>query len=236
MKKELRKEIRNQLKKMAEPSYAQFSTKLLPGVEGIVGVRLPLLRKLAKQFVKEGTYREYLEQWNKTEESALFEEVMLQGMLIGYAPFSLDERFVQLEAFVPKIDNWSVCDSVCATMKFAVESKEETYHFLQKYIKSDEEYSIRFAVVMYINYYIDAEYIDAVLRQLCEIRHPAYYVKMAVAWALSMCYVFDAGKTMQAMDASDLDDFTYNKTMQKIIESRQVDKAEKENLKKKKRG
>ena len=120
-------------------------------------------------------------------------------------------------------------------MKFAKEYPEETWDFLQKYVHGDEEYGIRFAVVMYINYFIREEYFREVLRELNEISHPAYYVKMAVAWAVSMCYVFNTKETEAFLDTCKLDDFTYNKAIQKIVESRQVDREEKEKIKRRKR-
>ena len=224
--------IRENILALAEPSVQQFSSKLLPGTERIVGVRLPLLRKMAKQIMKSEDWRGYLDQvLNETPEEELFEEIMLQGMLIGYVPFTLEERFAYLDKFIPKIDNWSVCDSVCTTMKFAKEYQKETWEFLQKHVKSEKEYNIRFAVVMYLNYYINEEYLDRVLKVLGEIDHPAYYVKMAVAWAVSMCYVFNAKETERFLKTCTLDDFTYNKAIQKVIESRQIDKDEKEKLK-----
>jgi len=245
--KKIRQQIREQILELAEPSYQQFSAKLLPGTERIAGVRLPLLRKLVKQQLKKD-WRAYLEEvFNPEEkmmgvvseqepvsqhsEDELFEEIMFQGMLIGYAPFQLDERFCYLDRFIPKINNWSVCDSVCTTMKFAKEYPKETWDFLQRYVHSDEEYGIRFAVVMYINYFMKEEYFREVLRELDEINHPAYYVKMAVAWAVSMCYVFNVDETETFLNTCKLDDFTYNKAIQKIIESRQVDKEEKEKIK-----
>lgn len=234
---EIKNAIREQILALAEPSYQQFSSKLLPGTERIVGVRLPLLRKMAKQIVKNRDWRAYLEQTvinsadQSDSEEELFEEIMLQGFLIGYVPITPNERFYYLDKFIPKIDNWSVCDSVCATMKFTLEYKEETWTFLQKHVESNSEYGIRFAVVMYINYYITEEYIDKVLSELGKICHSAYYVKMAVAWAVSMCYVLNTKKTENFLKTCTLDDFTYNKAIQKIIESRQIDKEEKEKLK-----
>lgn len=234
--KNIQKFVREEILVLAEPDFLEFTAKLLPGTERIAGVRLPLLRKLAKQMIKNEDWQGYLNQvLNEIQKEELFEEIMLQGMLIGYASFTLEERFAYLDKFIPKIDNWSVCDSVCATMKFASEFPEETWEFLQKYVKSDEEYHIRFAVVMYINYYINGEYFDKVLGTLDEISHPGYYVKMAVAWAVSMCYVFNAKETEEFLRDCTLDDFTYNKAIQKVIESRQVDREEKEKLKKWKR-
>lgn len=235
-KADICKEIREEILSLAEPSYQQFSSKLLPGTERIAGVRLPLLRKLAKQTIKKRDWRGYLTEnfgmWEpQKNEEELFEEIMFQGMLIGYAPLTLEERFFYLDRFIPKIDNWSVCDSVCATMKFAAEYPQETWDFLQKHVKSGEEYGIRFAVVMYIFYYMNEEYLDRVFEVLEEITHPAYYVKMAVAWAVSMCYVLNTKKTENFLKSCKLDTFTYNKAIQKIIESRQVDGKEKEKLK-----
>lgn len=230
----IRRQIRKQILELAEPSYQLFSSKLLPGTERIAGVRLPLLRKLVKQQIKQD-WKAYLEEVFGSEEEELFEEIMFQGMLIGYAPLNLEERFFYLERFLPKIDNWSVCDSVCTTMKFAKEYPKETWDFLQKHVHSDAEYRIRFAVVMYINYFIREEYFKKVLKELNEIDHPAYYVKMAVAWAVSMCYVFNTEETEKFLGTCKLDDFTYNKAIQKIIESRQVDRKEKEKIKEWKR-
>ncbi len=228
-------EIRKEILALAEPSYQQFSSKLLPGTERIVGVRLPLLRKLVKQTVKKRDWRGYLtealEGNENLKDEELFEEIMFQGMLIGYAPLTLEERFFYLDKFIPKINNWSVCDSVCTTMKFALEYPKETWDYLQKYVQSIEEYEIRFAIVMYINYYLNEEYLDCVLAVLDEINHSAYYVKMAVAWAVSMCYVVDTKKTEKFLKSCSLDDFTYNKAIQKVIESRQVSAQKKEKLK-----
>lgn len=258
--REIRRQVRAQILELAEPSYRQFSSKLLPGTERIAGVRLPLLRKLVKRQLK-NDWRAYLEEvleplgsldllesggpkpgnradnesglaeGQSEDDKELFEEVMFQGMLIGYAPLSLTERLSYLDRFLPKIDNWSVCDSVCSTMKFAKEYPQETWDFLQKYIHGGEEYGIRFAVVMYIDYFIREDYLRQVLRELDGIRHPAYYVKMAVAWAVSMCYVFNMEETEAFLDTCSLDDFTYNKSIQKIIESRRVGSREKEKLK-----
>ncbi len=176
-----------------------------------------------------------MEEEGPADDQELFEEIMFQGMLIGYAPLGLEERFSYLDRFIPKIDNWSVCDSVCTTMKFAKEYPEETWDFLQKYVHGGKEYGIRFAVVMYIYYFIREDYFREVLKELNGIGHPAYYVKMAVAWAVSMCYVFNTEETEAFLETCGLDDFTYNKSIQKIIESRQVDRQEKEKLRGRKR-
>lgn len=208
--------MREQLKGMAEETYRAFSASLLPGVEPILGVRLPALRKLARQISK-GDFRAFLAQ-----DMYYFEEYMLHGFVLGCAVMPLKERFERIAAFVPKIDNWSVCDSFCSSLKFAKEFHTETWEFLLPYVTSKREYELRFGIVMLLFYYLEPEYIDRVLEILSGVRHEAYYVKMAVAWALSMAYVAFPQKTRSVVSPDRLDSFTYEKTLQKIIESRQI--------------
>lgn len=229
--------IREQLFSYADEKYRQFQSGLCPGTDHIIGVRLPILRKLAKEIAKKD-WREYLEKIKKQHmeaERLYFEEIMLAGMVIGYAKGNREEILKYVGDFVPLIDNWAVCDSFCSGLKFTKTNKSIVWEFLQPYLFSNEEFQIRFGVVMLLNYYIEEEYIDRVLDILGNIKHDGYYVKMAVAWAISMCFVKYDTKTMCFLEKNELDDFTHNKGIQKIIESLQVDKETKERLKKMKR-
>ena len=108
------------------------------------------------------------------------------------------------------------------------------WKFLQKYLKSKKEYEIRFAVVMILQYYIDANYIDKVLNILSKINHKGYYAQMAVAWAYSICFVKFYDKTKKFFESiiikSKIDSFTYNKSIQKAIESYRLTKEQKDEL------
>ncbi len=210
---------------MAEPEYQAFISKLLPGTENILGIRIPALRKLAKQLVK-GDWRAYLNE----AQGEFFEEIMLQGMVIGYANAGIDEVLSYVSEFVDKIDNWSVCDSFCSTLKIAKKHPKEMWDFIQPYLADDREYYIRFGVVMLLNYYISEEYADEALQAMDKIKSDAYYVKMGVAWAISMYYVNLPEKTMPYLRKNHLDDFTYNKTLQKITESLKTDQKTKEEI------
>ncbi|WP_236354967.1 DNA alkylation repair protein [Konateibacter massiliensis] len=218
-------EIRKELLHLAEPEYQAFISKLLPGTENILGIRIPALRKLAKQLVK-GDWRAYLNE----AQGEFFEEIMLQGMVIGYANAGIDEVLSYVSEFVDKIDNWSVCDSFCSTLKIAKKHPKEMWDFIQPYLADDREYYIRFGVVMLLNYYISEEYADEALQAMDKIKSDAYYVKMGVAWAISMYYVNLPEKTMPYLRKNHLDDFTYNKTLQKITESLKTDQKTKEEI------
>lgn len=215
--------IREELLKLSEEKYREFSSRLIPGVDNILGVRLLHLRKIAKNIAKKD-WRKYLKNANDTH----FEEVMLQGMVIGYVNDSnIEEILVYIKNFIPKINNWSVCDSFSSGLKIANKNKEIVWEFLKKYLSSEEEYEVRFAVVMLLNYYIDEEYIRKALKELDKVNHNGYYVKMAVAWAVSVCYVKFEDITLEYLNNNNLDDFTYNKSLQKICESLKVDKERK---------
>ncbi|GIP26864.1 hypothetical protein J23TS9_19940 [Paenibacillus sp. J23TS9] len=210
--------VREKLWELADAEYQKFSAALIPNISNVLGVRLPILRKLAKQMVQED-WRTYL----KEVDGEYFEEIMLQGMLIEYAKIDVEEKLQHTALFVPKIDNWSVCDSFCTGLKFAKTNQETVWDFLQPYLKSEMEYEIRFGIVMLLNYFIDEIYIDRVFQVLDTIRHDGYYVKMAVAWALSICYVKLPTPTMAYLKRCSIDHFTYNKSLQKITESLRVD-------------
>ncbi|MDF2722454.1 MAG: alkylation repair protein [Paenibacillus sp.] len=222
--------IRQQLLERAEPEYQAFAASLIPGVRHLVGVRLPELRKMA-QNISKGDWRSYL----ADAQNEWFEEVMLQGMVIGCAKAELGEILQHTAAFVPKIDNWSVCDSFCTGLKIVQSDRAAVWTFLQPYLDSDREYDIRFGAVTLLNYYVDEAYIDAVLDKLDRIRHPAYYVKMAVAWAISICFIKLPERTMSYLQHNSLDTETFNRALQKIVESYRVDAEMKKRIRAMKR-
>lgn len=223
-------DIRKQLLELADSNYREFSARLLPTVDNIIGVRLTELRRLAKEIAKED-WRMYL----KTSKDEYFEELMLKGMVIGYAKGDLEELLDYVSEFVCKINSWSVCDSFCSSLKFTKKNKRAVWDFLKTYLNSEREYELRFAVVMLLDYYIEKDYIDRVLIELDKIDSEAYYVKMAVAWAISTCYIKFPERTLIYLNDNRLDDFTYNKAIQKIVESRRIDLESKIRMKELKR-
>ncbi|WP_313236284.1 DNA alkylation repair protein [Sporosarcina ureae] len=215
----MHKTIRRQLVERIDSDYQKFSSALIPNVDHILGVRMPELRKLAKEIAKDD-WRAYLQ----TANDKYFEEVMLQGLVIGYVKADLEELLMYVAKFVPKIDNWSVCDSFCSGLKVTKHNKERVWSFLQPYMDSEKEYELRFGIVMLLIYYSEPDYIDRVLDLLDRVQHEGYYVKMAVAWALSICFVKLPDKTMDYLaKENSLDLFTYNKALQKITESTRVE-------------
>lgn len=228
-KREKMEQIREKLFKLADKKYQKFHSRLCPNTDNIIGVRIPKLREIAREIAKENP-KEFLNRIDDT----YYETVMLYGMVIGYIKADIEERQKYLDIFVPKINNWAVCDCCTSTYKFTNKKMEEMWNYIQKYLKSNQEFEIRFSVIMMMDYYLNDKYIDKVFTEINKIHHEGYYVKMGVAWLISIAFVKYEEKTRKFLANNQLDDFTYNKALQKIIESNRVTqevKSEMKNLK-----
>lgn len=228
--KSLNHQLRRELESLAETDFQKFSASLVPGEMEMLGVRLPKLREIAKKLAR-GDWETYLEHASDCS----MEEIMLQGMTLGYARASFQEKKPRLILIIPKIRNWSLCDSICASMKFSKEDTADVWDFLQPYLRSHREYDIRFGVVMILDHFIQQEYLARIFSIFDEINHDGYYVKMAVAWAVSVCFRRFKKETLAYLHNCGLDDWTFNKSLQKIIESRYSSAEEKELMRSMKR-
>lgn len=219
-------DISRELRSMADPDNAKFVRKLVPNTNReILGVRLPQIRKLAKRIAK-GDWRGFVQAY----EPENFEECTLAGILIGYAETDFDEKTRMYRNFVPMIDNWAVCDCTCATLKLKDAEKQDAWDLFTSYLRVPNEYGMRFGVIMILSNFINAEYIDRILDEMDSVKDDGYYLKMAVAWTLSVCFVKFREKTMSYLEDNTLDDFTFNKTLQKITESYRVDDVTKRTI------
>lgn len=219
-------DVRTELESMADKDYRMFHSSLLPGTDNILGVRIPELRKVAKKIAKED-WRSYFD----AAPDKYYEEDMIRGLILGYARMSLEERLDRIRRFLPSIHNWAVCDCVCSTLKFTKEHREEVWNFLGPLFESDKPYDIRFAAVMALDYYTYPEYAPKIFEYFDHVKNRDYYVQMGIAWAVSVFYVHLPEMTEAYLRDNKLDDFTHNKSIQKICESYRVDKGTKEHLK-----
>lgn len=223
-------EIRERLRSLSEEDYKEFNRKLIPGVEHVMGIRLPAMRKLAREAAKED-FRSYLkEAREKIGQDSFHEEIMMQGLILGYAKMERDERSGYLDEFVPKIGNWAVCDSCVTGYKFMEKDSQYWFDYLRKFADSREEFELRFMIVAMMSHFVDADHIDEILEYCGRIRHDGYYTKMGVAWTVQVCYVKFPEKIRRFLEHDSMDDFTHNKAIQKIRESYRVSREEKEEL------
>ncbi len=229
-------EIREQLFQLSEESYKDFNRNIVPGEERMIGVRLPALRKLARETAK-SSGREYLDEAAEAMgPDSLHEEIMLYGMVLGYTKMEKEERAERLDRFVPLIRTWAICDTCVTGYKFMEKEPDYWFDYLKRYETSDKEFDLRFMIISMLSHFIDDRHIDEVLRLCGSIRNDGYYTKMGVAWTVSVCYVKYPEKTRKFLESGVMDEFTHNKSIQKIRESYRVSREEKEELKKLKKG
>ena len=227
----LKENIKRDLIKLFDPKFKKFHSKLCPGVNNLLGIRIPILRKYANDLLKEYEIKDLLTKID----SEYYEEIMLQGLLIGLEKADFESIINHIKNFIPKINNWAVCDTFCANLKITKKHKKEMWIFIQKYLYSSNEFEIRFGVVMLLDYYVEEKYIKEIFNVFNTIKIQDYYVQMAVAWALSICLIKFYEETIEYFKNSKLDKFTFNKTIQKAIESyRLTDKQKNELIKFKK--
>ena len=206
--------IREELEQLKDYKYKEFSEKLIPGIS-IIGVRLPILRKLSKKITLE----------ELTDNS--FEEVMLQGMIIGNIKDIeiIKEKCIE---FLPKINNWCVCDSFVSSINITNNYKKEMFDFLNSLLTRKEIFIKRFILVMYLRYFICDEYIDKVLNNIRKIKMDGYYVEMAYAWCLTEVYLKYKDKFFEftKREYEKISSFTIKKTISKIKESKKTNKKD----------
>ena len=215
--------IKQELKKLQDTKYKEFHSSLCPGVNNIIGVRVPVLRSYAKELIKQYNIKELL----KNIDDEYYEEIMLQGMLIGLSKDNFKLILEYIENFIPKINNWAVCDTFCAGLKVTKKNKEKMWNFILRYLNSDKEFEVRFSVVMILDYYIEQEKLEKVFEIFDSIKSDKYYVQMAVAWAISICLIKYYDETLEYLKNTDIDIFIYNKALQKAIESYRVNNEQK---------
>ena len=215
--------VRSELEAMAEPDYRDFSAGLIPGVVGMLGVRIPILRDMAKKLAKED-WKACME-W---EDTLYFEETMLQGLVLGYAKAPVEEILEYAKGFIPKVNNWSVNDVFCSTFKIARKEPQKVWDFLMAYKGSDKEFELRVVAVMLMSHFLRDEYIDEGLKVLSELKNAGYYTSMAVAWAYATAWAKYPKKTKNFLSEHPVDTETYRRTLRKCLESYRISDEDKQ--------
>lgn len=213
-------DILARLHAMAEPEYARFSASLIPNAPPILGVRLPRLRALAKEMVRALAEEPAL--WDALAGPYL-EQALLHGMMIGAAKLPESERLERLESFLPRVTNWSVCDSTAASCKWMAKTPGFWLPWLQALARRQEEFAARFGLVCLLDHFTDTPEGRRATLAACEsARCPALYTSLGAAWAVSIAAVKEPGLGLDFLQNDKLDDFTHNKAIRKICESRRA--------------
>lgn len=205
------------LKSLQDKKYKTFHKKILKDDSiKLIGIKMPILKKIAKEISKHD-YNKFI----KMLKHKYYEETMIHGLILGYIK---EDMFNYIDAFIPLINCWAVCDSVCSNLK---QFKKIDIKYIDKYLKSEKPFEIRFGIVIILNYYIKDENLNYIFNICDNISSDHYYVKMAIAWLLSVCYIKYPKKTLKYLKECKVDKFTLNKTISKICDSYRVNSNEK---------
>lgn len=184
--------------------YKNFNSKLVLK-NNLIGIRVPILKKIAKELAK-GNYKEFISIMNHN----YHEEVLIHGLILGY----IKDPMNYFDDYIKYMNDWQSCDTTISNMKYFKYNQD--INCIKKYLYH------RVGYVILLTYYIKDEYIDELYNIVDNYNSDNYYVKMAVAWLLSYLIIYDKNRAVKYLKKSKLDDFTYNKGIQKAIESKKI--------------
>lgn len=209
---------------LEDKKYKEFHSKLILNNKNIIGIRTPKLKEIAKDISK-GNYLEFI----KLCQNNLYEEKIIYGLVLGYIKSDFKTITSLLDTYIYNIDNWAINDIVCANLKIFKTNQTEGFKYINKLLKNKNPFIIRFALVLLLDFYINDKYINEVLMIADKVKNNNYYVQMANAWLISICYIKYPNKTKTFLSNNNLNPWTQNKAISKIKDSKRViDKDKKE--------
>ena len=163
--------------------YRDFHASLLPNIDKktIIGVRVPTMRKIAKEFVGSAV-KESAKGSARTTRSAagsVTDSTVAKSVPTDVASFldklphkyfeenqvhlfaverikEFDECLHRIEQFLPYIDNWAVCDG--KSPKALLKDEARFYAKICEWLKSTKPYTVRFGVNMLMNFFLDERF------------------------------------------------------------------------------
>ncbi len=221
-------ELTEYLKSLSEDGYKEFSDSLSPGANLSYGVRVPHIRRIAKEIAK-GNYADFL-RLNKWEYR---EEIMLGGLVMSLIKCGYPQMLAYMKEYSGKINGWETCDIV--TFKGLKKHLPEFLNDADRFVYSENPWAQRFGFLHLMSLYLTDEYIDTVLSYVNSVNSDFYYVEMMQAWLIATAAAKCRDKTMAFLADNDLNDFTQNKAIQKMRESYRISPEDKEYILKFKR-
>ncbi len=223
---DIEKTVQARLFELQDLGYRDFHSKLMPTVpkEKIIGVRVPQLRKFAKEFGKTEDAKEFL----KILPHKYYEEDNLHAFLIEQIK-DFDECVSASDDFLLFVDNWATCDMM--TPKIFRKNTDNLLPKIEEWLISDYTYQVRFAIGLLLKFYLDENFDEKHLSRVAGIKSDEYYINMMIAWYFATALAKQWEKTVPYIENKMLDKWIHNKTIQKAVESYRITKEQKEYLK-----
>ncbi len=220
------KDIKDVLFENRDETYAEFQRRLIPTAdkERIIGVRTPILRRLAKEMIKSGKYRQFISELPHE----YFEQDQLHGFIISELK-DYSESQTELERFLPYVNNWATCDQM--NPKVLAEDKKRLSEKAMVWINSEKPYTVRFGILTLMRYYLDSDFDTEYLKTVCEIQSEEYYVNMMIAWYFATALAKQYDSTLPYITEHRLSEWVHNKTVRKALESYRISEDKKDFLK-----
>lgn len=202
---------------LQDEKYRDFSASLVPNIDKsvFIGVRSPELRRLAKKYAKD----ERIETFLSALPHKYQEENTLHGFIISLEK-DFDKAIVKTERFLPYINNWSVCDGT--SPKVFEKNKPELLEYIKKWIKSDETYTVRFAMGMLMRHFLGEEFEPWQMELVISVDSEEYYIRMMQAWYMATALAKQYDAAFEVIKAKKLPKWTHNKSIQKAVESYRI--------------
>lgn len=221
-----RDEIIRELFRLQDKDYALLQAKIIPNIasEKIIGVRTPALRTFAKTLYKDSDIEDFL----SGVPHQYFDEDQLHAFVISLEK-DFDRCIKRVDAFLPYIDNWATCDQL--SPKVFKKNPEKLLPFIQTWIKSDKTYTVRFAIGMLMQHFLDENFDTKYVDMVAEIRSKEYYINMMIAWYFATALAKQYESVLPYIEEKRLDSWTHNKAIQKSVESYRITDEQKKYLK-----
>ena len=205
--------------------YRDMQIKIIPTVEpaSVIGVRTPELKSIAKDILKDGNYKGFLEELPHR----YFEENQLQAFIISGIK-DLNECMEELERFLPYVDNWATCDQL--SPKVFKKNHDKILNEIKIWIKSKDTYTLRFGIGMLMQHFLDEDFKPEYLEWVAKIKSDEYYVNMMISWYFATALAKQYEIAIPYIENKKLDTWCHNKTIQKSLESLRITPEQKDYL------
>lgn len=221
----INEDILKKLYSLQDTKYRDFQGKLLPTVdtETIIGVRTPDLRKLAKELAKRDDIGTFLD----TLPHTYFDENQLHAFILSELK-NYDRCITLVDCFLPYVDNWATSDQL--SPKVFRKHKTELLLYIKNWLKSDRTYTVRFAVEMLMQHFLDDGFSPAYPKMVAAIKSDEYYINMMRAWYFATALAKQYDAIIPYIEQKKLDPWTHCKAIQKAVESYRITPDQKEYL------
>lgn len=218
--------LQEELFELQDIKYRDFNSSLIPGIEKetVIGVRIPVLRKFAKEYAKSGE----TEQFMRELPHKYYEENNLHMMLIAQIK-DYDKCISETEKFLPHIDNWATCDSPLP--KCFDKNKEDVLGRAKNWIATDATYVKRYGMGVMMRLFLDEDFKEEYIQLVAGVKSEEYYVNMMIAWYMATALAKQWNAVIPYIEQRKLSPWVHRKTIQKAVESYRITDEQKIYLK-----